>query len=221
MAITAITMSAQSDVTTFLGIPVDGTEANMRQKLIAKGFTPKVEGGHKFLQGRFNGMNVNVHIVTNNDKVWRIMVCDNDTWDETNIKIKYNNLVKQFTDKKSYLCFDDFTIPDSEDISFEILAHKKRYEASFYQNLDKEKLAKDSLAIHNRITQEMLKKFSAEDFANPSEEFKKEFTDVSDNILMDLISKKSVWLMINEHRSKYYISIYYDNLYNQANGEDL
>ena len=35
------TMQAQRQVTTFLGIPVDGTKAEMKRKLVAKGFTPK------------------------------------------------------------------------------------------------------------------------------------------------------------------------------------
>ena len=30
----------KTDVTTFLGIPVDGTKTEMKQKLIAKGFVP-------------------------------------------------------------------------------------------------------------------------------------------------------------------------------------
>ena len=39
--------------------------------------------------------------------------------------------------------------------------------------------------------------------------------------MMDLYLKKSVWFMINERFGKYYIIMYYDNGYNQANGEDL
>ena len=38
MAIMAISMSAQNDVTTFLGIPVDGFKSEMKQKLVSKGF---------------------------------------------------------------------------------------------------------------------------------------------------------------------------------------
>ena len=33
--------------------------------------------------------------------------------------------------------------------------------------------------------------------------------------------KKSVWFRIFENMGKYYVSIYYDNEYNKANGEDL
>lgn len=48
MAITAISMSAQNDVTTFLGIPVDGFKSDMKQKLVKKGFVPKKVGTNEF-----------------------------------------------------------------------------------------------------------------------------------------------------------------------------
>lgn len=51
MAMVAMNMFAQKDVTTFLGIPVDGSEAAMKQKLQAKGFTLKKEDGEEFLKG--------------------------------------------------------------------------------------------------------------------------------------------------------------------------
>ena len=54
MAIAAISMSAQNDVTTFLGIPVDGSKSEMKQKLVSKGFVPKKVGENEFLEGEFN-----------------------------------------------------------------------------------------------------------------------------------------------------------------------
>ena len=39
--------------------------------------------------------------------------------------------------------------------------------------------------------------------------------------VMEAISKKSVWFMISEFSGKYYITMFYDNEYNRANGEDL
>ena len=50
MAIMAISMSAQNDVTTFLGIPVDGFKSEMKQKLVNKGFVPKKVGTNEFLE---------------------------------------------------------------------------------------------------------------------------------------------------------------------------
>ena len=57
---------AQKDVTKFLGIPVDGTKAEMKKKLTSKGFTyiPKDD----LFKGEFNGSEVFLSIVTNNNK---------------------------------------------------------------------------------------------------------------------------------------------------------
>ncbi len=39
---------------------------------------------------------------------------------------------------------------------------------------------------------------------------------------LEKIEKKPVWFMISEEEyGKYYITMYYDNEYNRANGEDL
>ena len=95
MMFCALIISAQTDVTTFLGIPVDGFKADMRKKLIAKGFTPTTYN-EDVLEGEFNGHDVYVHIVTNNNKVYRIMLADRNGTDEAQIKIRFNNLCYQF-----------------------------------------------------------------------------------------------------------------------------
>ena len=125
MAIMAISMSAQNDVTTFLGIPVDGFKSEMKQKLVSKGFVPKKVGTNEFLEGEFNGTDVRVYIVTNNNKVYRIMLCDANTQNEANIKIRFNKLVSQFEDNKRYISLDKYTLSDEEDISFEMTVNKK------------------------------------------------------------------------------------------------
>ena len=125
---------AQTDVTKFLGIPVDGSKSEMVRKLKSKGFTqnPYADGA---LTGKFNGMDVNVHIATNNDKVCRIMVCDANTMDETSIRIRFNVLCEQFKNNSKYCSFseEDPKIKEGEDISYEMSVHNKRYEADFYQ----------------------------------------------------------------------------------------
>ena len=35
------------------------------------------------------------------------------------------------------------------------------------------------------------------------------------------MASRQVWFMIGEQYGKYYIQMYYDNCYNNANGEDL
>ena len=39
--------------------------------------------------------------------------------------------------------------------------------------------------------------------------------------LFGLFSKRPVWFIISEQYGKYYITMFYDNEYNRANGEDL
>lgn len=218
---TLLTLSlyAQNDVTTFLGIPVDGFKSEMRQKLIAKGFTPKKVGTNEYLEGEFNGTDVHIYIATNNNKVYRIMVCDANTQDEANIKIRFNRLVNQFKNNKKYTALDQYTISDTENISYEMNVHKKNFDALFYQNPDMEKV--DTLALQNKIREQLLKKYKPEQLENPTEEINQEAQAIAMSIGMDMIFKKPVWFRICEHYGKYFITIFYDNEYNHANGEDL
>ena len=218
---TLLTLSlyAQNDVTTFLGIPVDGFKSEMRQKLIAKGFTPKKVGNNEYLEGEFNGTDVHIFIATNNNKVYRIMVCDANTQDEANIKIRFNKLVNQFENHKRYTALDQYTISDTEDISYEMLVHKKNFDALFYQNPDMEKV--DTLALQNKIREQLLEKYKPEQLENPTEEMNQEVQAIAMRIGMDMIFKKPVWFRICESYGEYYITMYYDNEYNHANGEDL
>ena len=54
---------SQKDVTKFLGIPVDGSEYDMRSKLIEKGYS--YDSITNRLSGAFNGEDVYIYIVTN------------------------------------------------------------------------------------------------------------------------------------------------------------
>ena len=126
MAMLCTMAFAQTDVTTFLGIPVDGFKNEMKQKLKAKGFVPRTVGDSEYLEGEFNGSDVHIYIATNNNKVYRLMVCDANSMDEANIKIRFNRLVNQFENNKRYTSVDDFTLPESEDISYEMTVHKKK-----------------------------------------------------------------------------------------------
>ena len=219
MAMLAMTMFAQKDVTTFLGIPIDGYKPAMRQKLIAKGFVPKKVNNSEYFEGEFNGTDVHIFIGTNNNKVYRLMISDVNSRSEADIRIRFNNLVRQFKNNERYISTDDYTISDSEDISYEMKIHNKVYQASFYQMPVFEKF--DTLAFREQVKKEMLKKNSQEQLDNPTEEISNESEIIAARIGIDIISKKSVWFRIFESYGKYYISMYYDNEYNKANGEDL
>lgn len=63
----SVTLFAQQDVTTFLGIPVDGSKSEMIRKLKEKGFRSSTDEDAD-LTGEFNGKTVYIRIVTNNTK---------------------------------------------------------------------------------------------------------------------------------------------------------
>lgn len=215
---------AQKDVTKFLGIPVDGTKTAMIQKLKAKGFQYNSSGD--YLTGEFNGRDVRISVVTNNNKVYRIMVVDDNNSDETSIKIRFNTLCRQFENNKKYEPMTDKeqTIPDDEDLSYEIKVNKKRYEAGFYQI----PAPLDTVAIYNESKQSLLDKYTQEQLDNPTEEISAKIQlkylinkykyDIQNLLTM---SNKLVWFTIDEMYGDYYILLYYDNEYNHADGEDL
>lgn len=219
MAVMAISMSAQNDVTTFLGIPVDGFKSEMKQKLVSKGFVPKKVGTNEFLEGEFNGIYVHVYIATNNNKVYRIMLCDANTQNEANIKIRFNKLVSQFENNKRYTSLDKYTLSDEENISYEMTVNKKNYDALFYQVPNMEKV--DTLALQKKVRNELLSKYTEAELKNPSEEITKEIQNTAIKIGMEMMFMKPVWFRICESYGEYYITMFYDNEYNHANGEDL
>lgn len=219
MIATIASFAQQKDVTSFLGIPVDGTVLSMKQKLVSKGFVPKKFGDEEYLEGEFNGCNVHVYIRTNNNKVYRIMVADNNTVDEAQIKIRFNILVSQFENSKRYISLGKYTLSDEEDISYEMTVHNKDYEAAFYQVPNMEKA--DTLALQEKVRNELLSKYTEAELKNPSEEITKEIANTTIKICTELMLMKSVWFKIVRVNGKYFICMFYDNEYNRSHGEDL
>ena len=208
---------AQTDVTKFLGIPVDGSKSEMIRKLNAKGFTQSPVD-KDVLIGKFNGMDVNVYIATNNDKVCRIMVCDVNTRNETDIRFRFNALCEQFKNNSKYcsLSEEDPKIKEDEDISYEMSTHNKRYDAIFYQRPDTttENYKEEIKYLISSI-------YTKEQIENPSEEILQDIYKMENNYALYKGTKKLVWFMISEVYGKYYITMFYDNEYNRAHGEDL
>ena len=170
------TASAQEkDVTKFLGIPVDGFKSEMIQKLKEKGFV--LSTYEDALEGEFNGVSVSLSVVTNNNKVYRVVVIDNNNSSEADIKIRFNNLCRQFENNSRYVNASgkSYELIDDEQISYEMIVHKKRYEAAYYQK------GVDGKPCFHKV----------------------------------------VWFMIDSNAGKYRIVMFYDNVLNQANGEDL
>lgn len=211
----AVMLQAQEkDVTRFLGIPVDGTKSEMIRKLKDKGFeyNPELE----ILEGEFNGKDVRIYIVTNNRKVWRIVVRDAHGVNETQIRIRFNNLLQQFNNNKKYYSWPDsvilkYTIPQDEDISYEMSVNNKSYKMAFSQ--------KDSYDLKLEMELDSLKNSETTSAEDVIQLFQKKM-----DILWEQLSRSMenlVWFTINEYKGEYYICIFYDNEYNKANGEDL
>ena len=226
LLLVSASVNAQKDVTKFLGIPVDGYKSEMKRKLIDKGFTYNAQ--YDYLEGEFNGKNVNVFIATNNNKVWRIMVSDANTCGEADIKIRFNNLCNQFARNKKYVPTNfgekDYTLSEDENISYELLIHKKRYEASYYQLPDPEEISQN-IEFKQTIKDALLREYTQAQLDNPTQ---KEAEDIeriqkkeTEKYYFGLMEKKFVWFMISEHYGEYYISMFYDNEYNHSDGEDL
>lgn len=153
----------------FLGIPIEGTKKEMISKLQAKGY--EYNSYADVLTGEFNGYDVTISVQTVNNRVWRLAIIDRNTTDETNIKIRYNNLFEQFLNNWKYISVGEGKLTDKDNIAYEMTVNKKRYEAAF------------------------------------------RFVDKSINGL--------VWYMIAESYGKYQIAMFYENLDNAANGDDL
>ena len=207
----------------FLGIPVDGSKSEMVAALKDKGF--RYDSNSGFLVGDFNGMESHIGIVENHGKVYRVVVFDANTSDEGQIKIRFNNLIHQFENSngKYYYIDQNEMIPEDEDISYEINVHDKQYSATFIYNplYGNDKL-RDKLI--NEVVEEnklLLEKkgITPEEFYSDKDNYIQVFSSIVDKIFQ--MSKGSVWFQIFEYYGKYYIGIYYDNLINKPNGEDL
>lgn len=212
-----LSVYAQKDVTKFLGFDVDGPKSEFIRKLKTKGFEQNNIGDNDFLAGRFNGVDVHVYIITENGLVSRVMICDENTVDETDIKIRFNHLCKQFKDNGKYRSLNDYTIPDSENIGYEMTVNKKRYEAVFYQMPDESAMERLQGEFINQISS----KYTPEQLEALTEEIKTEMMAEAASFLFTHIANKSVWFIISEYYGKYYITMFYDNEYNRPQGEDL
>ena len=209
---------AQNEVTQFLGIPVDGSKSEMIQKLKAKGF--RYDSELDCLKGEFNGRDSYISVVTNNNKVYRIMVRDVTSSSESDIRIRFNTLCRQFENNKKYqsLSSESYIIPEDENISYEMSVNKKRYQASYFQIPEG---GIDSTTIMKETQSFIFSKYSQEQLSSLTEEQTQELMTEVLLYMTEKFYNSSVWFMIDEMYGDYYILLYYDNGYNQADGEDL
>lgn len=216
----SLAQETSHEVTKFLGIPIDGYKSQMKEKLVSKGF--EYDSLNDCFKGEFNGYKVNLFIVTNNNKVWRIMLGDANSVSETDIRIRFNRLCHQFEKNPKYsprnLSGESFAIPEDEDISYQMTVKNKRYEAAYIQMPEQV----DTVALMNKAQNFVQAKYTEEQLDKLSESEKNDILKDLFISFMDEFSKKSVWFMINnDGYNKYSICMFYDNEWNHANGEDL
>ncbi|MBP9993509.1 MAG: hypothetical protein KBT67_00995 [bacterium] len=213
----------------FMGIPVDGKKSTMISKLKEKGF--RYDYSNDCLYGEFNGNDVILFIHTNNNKVWRVAVVDDIVSDnETNIRIRYNKLLGQFENNSNYVeplgCSNN-KIGNDENISYEIIVNKKRYESYFVQiptNEEIYELYSNKKYLNNWIDSEYTREsldslyYISKDEAEFNERIMNSFYIVH---RLHAYCSNLVWFTIYESEGKYALIIYYENNENEANGEDL
>ena len=199
----------QKRVTEFMGIPIDGTKRDVMKQLRKKGFRRSFTMSG-LLEGEFNGHKVYVSVATNKNKVWRIMLLDAVAIDESSIKNRFNNLCYQFKSNSKYdplKNIDNFIIPDDENISYNMIVNNKRYEASFCQCLD--------------FNPDFLRYMYKNEDKMTEEDINKRRSMASK--YWNYLVYNHVWFIIHkeEYKPEYRIVMYYDNGYNQPDGEDL
>ena len=211
----AVFASAQIEVTKFLGIPVDGNKQQMIQKIKEKGYL--YNSIYDRLEGEFNGRDVFIYVVTNNNKVYRILVEDAVYSSEGDIKIRYNTLLRQFENnnqKYFSMSTEDGELSESEDISYEMTVNNKRYEAAFIQTNN----TLDSVTLSKKMEEFNKENYGDDYLLDMTGE---QILDASIKFFLSLYIDNSVWFMINERYGRYGILLYYDNNRNRANGEEL
>jgi hypothetical protein len=221
LVLLTVTAVAQGKAPKFLGIPIDGKKADVVSALKEKGFT--YDAREDILKGKFNGIASVIFISENYGKVDRIIVTDETTTrDDVNIRSRYNNLLSQFQNLngKYYVISPSEPIPDDEDVSYEMSIHKKRYEAVFYYNplVDDEELARKIVEETQAEVQEAV---DSGEMTDPTEERLEQLRLVILAQKTIKITSGRVWFTIIEDYGKYRIAIYYENMDNMPNGEDL
>ena len=230
LALCSYTLAAQNSnegTLKFLGIPIDGSKSQMIEQIKAKGFT--FNSYRDCLQGQFNGKNVDVYVVDNHGVTYRVFVAFPET-DEYEIRSEFNHLLSQFLRNDKYVPMRECEVIDQkEDISYEMTVNKKQYGASFAYISPDIFTPEQTRIIHDFV--EKAKTMSEAEMKNLSESLAASFITESEasspeeilasmNRISSLLSG-NVWFKILRDGSDYQIGLYYDNIKNMPNGEDL
>lgn len=214
----------------FLGIPVDGSKSEMVAALKSKGF--EYDSESDLLIGDFNGKKSFIGIGENHGKVYRVAVFDVNRCDAGEIRIRFNNLIHQFENNDKYFyIFPNDIIPEDEDIHYEIIVHDKQYSATFKYNplygndelrnrLINEAVEESKLFLEEKKDEKTIDGITYGEFYSDKYNYD-QLISAQVSLKVIQMSNSSVWFKIFEYHGEYYIGLYYDNLLNEPNGEDL
>lgn len=134
----AARLSAQGGITTFLGIPVDGSKPHFIQKMKARGFRREAKDSN--LTGMFEGRPVIAQVFANKGRVYRVMITDMEaTADVNEIVWKYNCLIDSLRNSSEYTEYEwNHYIRETEAPFYEDYIREGYYYAEFFQVNDPE-----------------------------------------------------------------------------------
>jgi len=149
---------------------------------------------------------------------------------ESRVITEYNILLGQFNRNKKYIALEENEkIPDNEDLSYEMTVKNKKYGAAFMyispdlfteEEIDNLHTMREQVEGMSSEEMQVMGQAMADSLQTRTSEISIEDTMKTINKLMSLVSG-NVWFTIHEHYGQYQIGIYYDNLKNRPNGEDL
>lgn len=204
---------APADVTTFQGIAIDGPKADLCQQLTAQGYQLRTHNGSEYLEGRFYGKDVCLFVAENNGKAYRIMAAGRHSKDAEKVKREYNSLIGLFADDDKYLAVSAQPIPESEDIEYTMTVEGKAYEALFYQNPDPGRFNAEKYEQY--VMQRLKEGFPKANIERPTAEMEGALEEIKTDIFLAVAEHKAVWFRISESNGQFWISIYFDNIYNK------
>ena len=218
IACSSFVCNAQTPIK-FLGIPVDGSKTNMIAQLTAQGF--RYDSLHDCLEGLFNGKESNIMIHENNGVVDRVMV-----WypvPTSMAKSAFNSLLRQFRTSDKYVSEDANPIPDTENAPYE-LHNGKMYSAVFFPDPfveDGDKELQDYIA--NTTAKQVIEIVRAGELENPTEDRVEALSNIISTRLIIDNATSAVWfrLVASPSEADCLMYIYYDNLLNQTQQNDL
>lgn len=100
----------------FLGIPVDGTKQEMIEQLQTKGF--EYDTTKDCLVGEFNGIKSNIQLATINNKVWRVIIINNNYLNKFLADTVFDRFIEDFSNNEKYIRLNDDEISEQYTLSF-------------------------------------------------------------------------------------------------------